>query len=133
MEMVNTLYLEAEKISSDNDKKAFAYSLETLLLLITPFIPHVAEELNNMIGNNKFISKEKWPNYNEEYTVTDEMTIVAQINGKVRAEFLFSRNADEETIFNTVLNDEKVQSYLQNKELVKKIYVKNKLVSLVIK
>lgn len=133
MEMVNTLYLVAEKLENDNDKAAFAYSLNTLLRLIAPFTPHVAEELNEMIGNSNFIANSNWPEHNDAYTISDEITIVCQINGKVRAEFQFPRDVDEATVFETVLANSKVQTHLEGKELVKKIYVKNKLVSLVVK
>lgn len=133
MEMVNTLYVEAEKLSSDNDKAAFAFSLDTLLTIIAPFTPHVAEELNEMAGNNTFIAEKNWPDYEEKYTISDEIVIVVQVNGKVRANFSFPRDVEENVVFDTVLKDSKVLSYIEGKELVKKIFVKNKLVSLVVK
>ena len=70
---------------------------------------------------------------NEKYTISDEIVIVVQINGKVRANFTFPRDAEENTVLDTVLKDSKVLSYLEEKELVKKIFIKNKLVSLVVK
>lgn len=133
MEMVNTLYVEAEKLSTDNDKAAFAFSLDTLLTIIAPFTPHVAEELNEMAGNKTFIAEKNWPDYEEKYTISDEIVIVVQVNGKVRANFSFPRDVEETVVFDTVLNDSKVLSYIEGKELVKKIFVKNKLVSLVVK
>ena len=133
MEMVNTLYLAAEKLENDNDKTAFSFSLNTLITILAPFTPHVAEELNELAGNTSFIAESKWPEYEEKYTISDEIVIVVQINGKVRASFTFPRDIDENTVFNTVLNDSKVLSYLEGKELVKKIFIKNKLVSLVVK
>lgn len=133
MEMVNTLYVESEKLTTDNDKAAFAYSLDTLLTIIAPFTPHVAEELNEMAGSSTFIAEKKWPEYDEKYTISDEIVIVVQVNGKVRANFSFPRDVEENVVFDTVLKDSKVLSYIEGKELVKKIFVKNKLVSLVVK
>ena len=133
MEMVNTLYLAADKLENDNDKAAFAFSLNTLITILAPFTPHVAEELHELAGKTSFIAESKWPEYDEKYTISDEIVIVVQINGKVRANFTFPRDAEENTVFDTVLKDSKVLSYLEGKELVKKIFIKNKLVSLVVK
>ncbi len=133
MEMVNTLYLAAEKLESDNDKAAFAFSLNTLITILAPFTPHVAEELHELAGKTSFIAESKWPEYDEKYTISDEIVIVVQINGKVRANFTFPRDVEENTVLDTVLKDNKVLSYLEGKELVKKIFIKNKLVSLVVK
>ena len=133
MEMVNTLYLAADKLENDNDKAAFAFSLNTLITILAPFTPHVAEELHELAGKTSFIAESKWPEYDDKYTISDEIVIVVQINGKVRANFTFPRDAEENTVFDTVLKDSKVLSYLEGKELVKKIFIKNKLVSLVVK
>ena len=133
MEMVNTLYLAAEKLESDNDKAAFAFSLNTLITILAPFTPHVAEELHELAGKTSFIAESIWPEYDEKYTISDEIVIVVQINGKVRANFTFPRDVEENTVLDTVLKDNKVLSYLEGKELVKKIFIKNKLVSLVVK
>lgn len=133
MEMVNTLYSVVDKINSDNDKAALSFSLNTLLKLITPFTPHVAEELNSLTINKDFISIAKWPEFIEEYTISDEITIVVQINGKVRAELNFPRNVKEDIAMEKALSNEKVKSYTENKEIVKKIFVPNKLISLVVK
>ena len=133
MEMVNTLYLAAEKLENDNDKAAFSFSLNTLITILAPFTPHVSEELHELAGKTSFIAESKWPEYDEKYTISDEIVIVVQINGKVRANFTFPRDAEENTVLDTVLKDSKVLSYLEEKELVKKIFIKNKLVSLVVK
>lgn len=133
MEMVNALYIESENLNNDNDKRALGYSLNTLITIITPFIPHAAEELRELAGIGGFASLEKWPAYNEAYSVKDSVTIVVQINGKVRAEAVFPMNAEESEVMDTVMKHEKVLSYISGKDIVKKIFVKNKLVSLVIK
>ena len=86
-----------------------------------------------MAGSSEFIANKEWPDYKEEYTISDEIVIVVQINGKVRANFSFPRDIEEEKVFDTVLKDSKILSYIDGKELVKKIFVKNKLVSLVVK
>ena len=86
-----------------------------------------------MAGNNTFIAEKNWPDYEEKYTISDEIVIVVQVNGKVRANFSFPRDVEENVVFDTVLKDSKVLSYIEGKELVKKIFVKNKLVSLVVK
>ncbi|MDY5050800.1 MAG: class I tRNA ligase family protein [Candidatus Mucispirillum faecigallinarum] len=133
MEMVNTLYIEAEKLNSDNDKNAFSYSLKTLITILSPFTPHVAEELNELTGNTTFIAQNSWPEYNDKYTVSDEIGFVVQINGKVRANFTFPRDIAENDALDAVMKDSKVLSYIEGKEIVKKIFIKNKLINFVVK
>ncbi len=133
MEMVNALYLESEKIACENDEAALKESLNTLLILLTPFTPHVAEQLWHEAGNDSLISKTDWPTFVEEYTVKDEIIVVVQINGKVRAELPFTRGVSEEEAFSVALANEKVVANIADKTIVKKIFVKDKLISLVVK
>lgn len=133
MEMVNTLYLEAEKVQTENEKAAFAGSLKTLITILCPFTPHLCEELAETAGLKGFVSKWQWPNFKDEYTIKDEVNIVVQINGKVRAELKFPRGVAEDEAVNVALKDEKVLFHTKDKTIVKKIFVKDKLISLVVK
>lgn len=133
MEMVNSLYLVAEKVQTENEKAAFAQSLKTLITILCPFTPHLCEELAETAGLKGFVSKREWPLFKEEYTIKDEINIVVQINGKVRAELQFPRGVSEEVAVATALKDEKVLFHTKDKTIVKKIFVKDKLISLVVK
>ncbi|MBQ3034391.1 MAG: class I tRNA ligase family protein, partial [Deferribacterales bacterium] len=133
MEMVNALYLAADKLETENDKAAFSASLKALLKLIAPFTPHVAEELWEMTAAEGFISNQEWPTFNESYTISDEITLVVQINGKVRAEMKFPRNVSQEIAMEAAFANEKVKNYIDGKDIIKKIFVPNKLISIVVK
>lgn len=133
MEMVNALYLASDKVKTENEKAAFAQSLKTLITILSPFTPHLSEELAETAGMKGFISVAQWPGYKEEYTIKDEVTVVVQINGKVRAELVFPRGVSEEEAVSAALKDEKVMFYTKDKTIIKKIFVKDKLISLVVK
>jgi len=133
MEQLNFLNQTVEKINTDNEKIAFIDAIKTMLLLLTPFTPHITEELWKIIGMNGFISSYQWPSYKDDYTLKDEITIVVQINGKLRAELKFNRGIDEQTAIDAALQNDKIIPYLKDKEIIKKIFVKDKLISFVVK
>ncbi len=133
MEFLNFLSPIFEKLNSDNEKTAYADAIKKMLILITPITPHITEELWQTINEKSFISNMQWPTYNENFTLKDEITIVVQVNGKLRSELKFNRGVDENTAINTALKDEKVIPHIDGKEIIKKIFVKDKLISLVVK
>ena len=108
-------------------------TLETLALLLSPYTPHLAEEMWEMLGHNPSISKEKWPTYDASKCVDDEVEIVIQINGKLRSKIMMSNNCDKETLLNAAKNDEKAKTWLDGKTIIKEIVVPNKLVNIVVK
>ncbi|MBF0486204.1 MAG: leucine--tRNA ligase [Candidatus Omnitrophica bacterium] len=108
-------------------------AIETTVLLLAPFIPHVAEELWQMMGKkDASVAFIAWPQFDEAALVTDTVRIAAQVNGKVRGEFVVPRDADEAVLRPIVLADEGVQRHVAGKEIKKFIVVKNKLVSIVV-
>jgi len=104
----------------------------SLLKILSPFAPHMCEELWNTLGNNKTLVYEPWPEYNLELTKESTMTLAVQINGKVRDEIKVAAEMGEEEITKLALAGEKVQKWLDGKEPKKIIYVKGKLVSIVV-
>jgi leucyl-tRNA synthetase len=126
MEAVNELY----KLKADGPipKK----SVETLLQLLAPFAPHITEELWEQLSHDDSIHTSKWPSYDEQYLASDRMTIVVQINGKVRAQLEVAAGATQEDIEAKAKQDQKVASYLEGKAVKKTIYVPGKLISFVI-
>ena len=108
-------------------------AIETAVLLLAPFVPHVAEELWQMMGKaDKSVAFVPWPAYSEDALKTDTVRIAAQVNGKVRGEFEVPRDADEAVLRPIVLSDEGVQRHTAGKEIKKFIVIKNKLVSIVV-
>lgn len=107
--------------------------VEILLTLLSPFAPHITEELWQQLGHTQSITQQAWPSYNEDYLVEDEVTIAVQVNGKLRDTMVFASNVDEVIVKSTVQTSEKVKKYTEGKEIIKVIYVPKKLVSIVVK
>ena len=117
-------------------QKAESYSkesLKALLQLLAPFAPHLAEEMWESLGGQPSIVHQPWPQARKELLVSEEITIVFQVNGKLRGQGQFPTDADKDTILSAAKGDPKVQSFLEGKEIVKEIYVPGKLVNLAVK
>jgi leucyl-tRNA synthetase len=117
-------------------QKVDSYSIDTakaLLQLLAPFAPHLAEELWQNLGQGPSIVNEPWPQACKELLVSDEVTIVFQVNGKLRGQGQFPKEIDKDSVISAAKADAKVQSFLQGKEIVKEIYVPGKLVNLAVK
>jgi len=130
MECVNDLYrLKAQ------DKYAsveWQWALETLQQLLAPFAPHIAEELWQQLGQEGSIHLSEWPVHDDSLLVEDTVTIVIQVNGKLRGEIQVTTDAPEEQVVEAAKTHDKVHSYLQDQTIKKTIYVPGKLVSFVI-
>ena len=107
-------------------------AIETAVLLLSPITPHVCEELSAKMGYQQSIARVTWPSYSEEALKQDTVTIVAQINGKVRGEFVVAVNAVEADLRLLVLADARIKIYTDGKAIKKFIVVPNKLVSIVV-
>jgi leucyl-tRNA synthetase len=118
---------EFEKVESVN-KNDFALYLQ----ILAPFAPFITEELWNKLGFEGSIHTSAWPNYIEALTIDDEITIGIQINGKVRGDILVGIDEDEELVKEKALSHENVMKWLEGKEPKKVIYVKGRIVSIVI-
>ncbi len=108
-------------------------AMETFVLLLSPFAPHVAEELWCRLGHTKSLAYEPWPGYDDAKTKTDTIEMVVQVNGKVRSKFPVAVNVDDESLRKLVMNDDNVKKYVGGKQVEKFVVVKNKLVSVVVK
>ncbi|MBS9783893.1 class I tRNA ligase family protein, partial [Candidatus Gracilibacteria bacterium] len=106
---------------------------EKFLVMLHPFAPHIAEELFSKMDNSSSIFDQKWPEYDEFMLVDDEVTIAVQINGKMRGTFTFLNGVAQEEVSETVCADPKIQKWLEGKEIVKEIFIPNKMLSIVVK
>ena len=131
MKLLNTLQKFEPK--SEEDYKVLREAVETIALLLSPITPHISEEIWEMLGNKGFVIEQTFPEPDEEALKEDEIEIPVQVNGKVRAKVKIPANAREEIVKEIVLSDEKVKKWIEGKELKKFIYVKNKLVNLVVR
>ncbi|MBQ2881909.1 MAG: class I tRNA ligase family protein, partial [Clostridia bacterium] len=107
--------------------------LKTFLTILSPFAPHLCEELWQQHGFEGMLANGKWAEYDESKTVDKSVEIPVQINGKLRATITVSADAEQADILATAKADEKVKSYIDGKQIVKEIYVKGRMVNLVIK
>ena len=101
--------------------------------MISPFAPHVSDELWEMTGNNEFIFEEEWPNYNEELIKENKINLVIQINGKIRDTISVEVGISNEESEKLAFNSERIKKFIDGKEVLKVIVIPNKLVNVVVK
>ncbi|BER92212.1 leucine--tRNA ligase [Atrimonas thermophila] len=137
MELVNelseSLRFLSEKGAHPEEKKLMTWALKQLVSILNPFAPHLSEEIWSLLGEKSFLSLAPWPEYDAEKMLTETVTIVVQINGKVRSKIEANRDASKEAVLEQALRDDKVQNWLDQKEIQKVIYVPNKLINLVVR
>jgi len=138
MEFVNHLYAFREswvllKDNSDGARPLVRESFDTLILLLSPFAPHIAEEMRSLLGHKTSIVQVEWPVFNKDLTTTEELLIIVQLNGKVRQRITVSASASQEDIKSLALNDSKIKEQTKGQEIKKVIVVPGKLVNIVVK
>lgn len=106
-------------------------TLENLVVLLSPFAPHISEELWQMLGNTTSVFKESWPKYNLEKMKEDTVNIPIQVNGKVRAHLEVLINSEKNIVLS--MAREMIDDKLDGKKVIKEIYVPNKIINLVVK
>ena len=131
----NTSVAEFMKMTNEfyKDKMINKAEYKTFLQLLNPFAPHITEELFSILGEKSTINETPWPKYDETKTIDDEMEIPVQINGKLKAVVLVSKEATQEEIKKVVDNNETIQNILNGKQVIKEIYVKGKIYNIVVK
>jgi leucyl-tRNA synthetase len=107
--------------------------LEPFVLLLSPFAPHISEELWERLGNKASTSNQIWPEYDNELAKEDNVIVAFSVNGKVRAKVEMERDADDKALEQTALDNEAIQKYITGKDIIKIITVKNKMVNIVIR
>jgi leucyl-tRNA synthetase len=107
-------------------------SMDTVALLLSPIVPHFAEELWQALGHDASVLLEPWPTYKKSALETDELEIVVQVNGKLRSRFTVAADADDDTLKEIALADERVQKFIEGQSIKKTIVVKRKLVNIVV-
>ncbi len=106
--------------------------VRTFNLLLSPFAPHMTEEIWQLLGNKESLSKGPWPSFDPAWTSSDEVDLAIQVNGKVRDQVRVSKSISEEELKSLVLAREPIKKWMDGKDLKKFIYVKGKLVSVVV-
>jgi leucyl-tRNA synthetase len=106
--------------------------LETFILLLSPFAPHISEELWQALGHNESLAYHPWPEHDPQLIRAEEIEIPVQINGKVRTRITVPVDADENAVKQAALADPRVRDWLAGKTIRKTIVVPNKLINLVV-
>jgi leucyl-tRNA synthetase len=134
MEFVNLLYEKAEE-AKDGSSQSWSEAITNLTLMLAPFAPHLAEEVwVNSLGNSFSVHTSTWPKYDEKLTIEDKVTVIVQVNGKLRGQLdLDSAFAnDQAKVEEIARNDKKVNSWIQNKNVKKVVFVPGKLINFVV-
>ena len=132
MELFNTISgIDVEKIS-DDQLPVMRLAIESLTLLISPIVPHFAEELWAQLGHKSSVLLSPWPQFREDALVQEELVVVVQVNGKLRSRFQVATDTDEETLREMALSDERIAKFINGQGVKKVIVVKNKLVNIVV-
>ena len=107
--------------------------LEQFVLVLAPFAPHIAEELWQKLGHKDTLAYESFPEYDEDLTIDDEVTVVYQVNGRIRERVQLPKGLVLEDMKEKALSSDRVKEWLKNKNIVKVIAVPDKLVNIVVK
>jgi leucyl-tRNA synthetase len=129
MELVNAIYSFEPK---QEHPAVLREALETAVRLLTPFVPHVAEELWNCLGYEQNIESRGWPIWDPTALVEDEISIVIQVNGKVRGKVVVAADASEDVIRESALAESNVARSIADKTIRKVIIVPGRLVNIVV-
>ncbi len=123
------IYSSLNKLTDKHyTKKTIIKNYEKILVSMMPVIPHFSNECLTLIGAKNFV----WPKYNEKILEEDVINVVIQINGKKRGVIKTKRNVNEENILKMLIEDEKINKYLKQAEIKRKIYIKNKIMNIII-
>ncbi len=132
MELVNALYQFEPDNSAEGEAHAFKEAVDSTVLLLAPFAPHIASELWESMGNKGTPESAGWPEYQPSLIQSDELLIVVQVNGKLRDRFTVAADAPEDDVKAEALKLEKVRQFTGDTPPQKVIYVKGKLVNIVV-
>lgn len=133
MELVNLMYTSYEELmESAEGKQVLSSAISSTLTVLSPIIPHVCEELWAVIGNESMLAEAAWPVYDESALVQDEVTVVVQVNGKLRGRVTVPSAASKDDIEKAALAESNVQKHMEGKTVRKVIVIPGKLVNVVV-
>jgi leucyl-tRNA synthetase len=131
MELVNEIYRLEESVAGGPGRQVLGEALETVVLLLHPFTPHVCEEMWARLGHESGLVRASWPVFDAEAAREDEVELAVQVNGKVRGRVTVPRDAAEEAIRAKALAEPRVAEHLEGRPIVKVVVVPGRLVSVV--
>jgi leucyl-tRNA synthetase len=132
MELFNTMAVFEPVDASATTVATMRFAMETVVLLLSPIVPHYAEELWQALGHESSVLQEPWPKFSESALTRGELEIVVQVNGKLRSRFKTGADTDDDTLRKKALTEERVKKFIEDRPIKKVIVVKKKLVNIVI-
>ena len=131
MELMNAL----SKFKDDSEQGCAVMheSLQSIVLLLSPIVPHITHELWKKLGQTSLLLEQDWPTVDESALVKDSLQVIVQVNGKLRSRIEVAANANKDEIEQAAMADENVQRFIEDKQVVKVIVVPGKLVNVVVK
>jgi leucyl-tRNA synthetase len=133
MELINLLYQFAvEDVQDAPTQHALREAAEATALLLSPFTPHIAEELWQQLGHRGNVLRQAWPSYDPMLTLEDEITVVIQVNGRVRSRLTAPASIAEDDLREVALRHERIQEWVAGKMIRKVIVIPQKLVNIVV-
>jgi leucyl-tRNA synthetase len=129
MELLNQL--SAHKGDADQDRAVLREGIEMIVLMLSPIVPHISSELWQQLGHNT-IEDQAWPKHDESALVQETIELIVQVNGKLRDKIAVQAGADDDSMSSSALASEKVQAFVDGKEIKKIIVVKGRLVNIVV-
>ncbi len=128
MEMLNDITAYEDK---GND--TYAYVIQEFTKILAPFAPHISEYLYSFFGKKESIFFEEWPKYDEDALFDEVVTVIIQVNGKLRGKVEAKKGSDEKDIFDKAIKDENIRKFIDGKDVLKKIYIQDKILNIVVK
>ena len=134
MELVNDIYRYINNDSGKNEKawSVIRTSVEAVIRLLSPVVPHITEELWRILGHENFLLDVEWPSYSEDALEVEKKLIVIQVNGKVRSRIDIPSSYTKDEIEKEAVSDERIRNFIGDKTIIKVIVVQQKLVNIVI-
>jgi leucyl-tRNA synthetase len=132
MEFFNDFSGAREKLEQNNPG-FIALAFEVLIKLLSPFTPHFCSELWQQCGNTSLLEQQPWPEYDPNYVKEQTVNVMVQVNGKIRDKIIVNLNEKEETLKEMAFQSERVKQYTDGKLIIKTIFIKNKMLSIVVK
>ncbi len=135
MELVNALYAfdtaSLDRVPGGERARLLREAVETILLLLGPFCPHITEELWSQLGHTESVFKQRWPAADRDALRKQEVTVVVQVDGKVRGRLLLDVDTHEERVRQLALGDDKVKAWVAARRVEKIVVIPNRLVNIV--
>ncbi len=131
MELVNDLYRAREAAGTPEEFAVIREAVRSLLVMLSPFVPHIADELWETTGNKETLFKTAWPVYDPAWAEEQETTIAVQVNGKLRATITVPKDTDQSEVEAKAVAEPNVNRFLEGAQVKKVIYVPNKIVNII--